>query len=264
MIIRKQPDGQMILIAQTDHSRLVGQLAAHWGNERFATPRPYEAVARAAAFHDFGWLRYETNPLFDPTTGETPEFRQAPTTASQLESYRWCPDWLLGPNDPYASLIVSMHRTGLWRGRYGALKHPGHPARLNLPAAVQEFITDSEARQARERTAYDEHEVWTNYRLLQVWDQLGLYFCCQDPYQEFIEPVPVSYADAGGEGVRMILKPLGSRRVVFDSYPFDLCPLHVQLLCRVMPQSRYADAEAFHRAYFQAPVELADFELLAA
>jgi len=36
MIVRKQPNGELILIGQTDHSRLVGQLAAHWGNRDFA------------------------------------------------------------------------------------------------------------------------------------------------------------------------------------------------------------------------------------
>jgi hypothetical protein len=25
---------------------------------------------------------------------------------------------------------------------------------------------------------------------MQVWDLLGLYFCCQEPYEDFVEPVP--------------------------------------------------------------------------
>ncbi len=32
MIVRKSPAGSLTLIGQTDHSRFVGQLAAHWGN----------------------------------------------------------------------------------------------------------------------------------------------------------------------------------------------------------------------------------------
>jgi len=61
MIIRKNPNGALTLIGQTDHSRFVGQLAAHWGNGEFETPKPYDSVVRAATFHDYGWLRYETS-----------------------------------------------------------------------------------------------------------------------------------------------------------------------------------------------------------
>ncbi len=63
MIIRKNPGGALTLIAQTDHSRFVGQLAAHWGGRDFESPKPYDAVVRAATFHDYGWLRYETSPI---------------------------------------------------------------------------------------------------------------------------------------------------------------------------------------------------------
>ena len=38
MIVRPLADGHTALIGQTDHSRLVGQLAAHWGNDQFAAP----------------------------------------------------------------------------------------------------------------------------------------------------------------------------------------------------------------------------------
>jgi hypothetical protein len=62
MIVRKEANGQLLLIGQTDHSRLVGQLAAHWGNDRFAPPRPYDSVARAAAFHDTRHRRSSTMP----------------------------------------------------------------------------------------------------------------------------------------------------------------------------------------------------------
>ena len=156
MIVRKEPDST-ILIAQTEHSRLVGQFAAHWGNDNFATPRPWESVARAAAFHDFGWLRYETAPHFDPETGETPPFYRAPGGTRQLDSYQWCIDGLLA-DDPYAGLLVGMHRTGLWRGRYGALSHPPHAIPPKLPPAIEDFIAREEPRQAQAREAFDAAE----------------------------------------------------------------------------------------------------------
>jgi hypothetical protein len=261
MIVRKEADGTTVLIAQTDHSRLVGQLAAHWGNADFATPRPYESVARAAAFHDFGWLRYETAPYFDPETGGTPTFFRVPGGEQRLDDYRWCNDTLLA-DDPYAGLLVSMHRTGLWRGRYGALNHPPHAIPPSLPAAIEEFIDRSETRQALECSMTGATEVWTNYQLLQVWDQLGLYFTCQDPYTHYIEPVPTEYGDKNFVGLRMNVTPVSASQVAFAPYPFDVRPLRIQFTQRHLPAQRFVDEAAFRCAYFQARLELVEYELV--
>ncbi len=261
MIVRKEADGTTLLIAQTDHSRLVGQLAAHWGNTQFATPRPYESVARAAAFHDFGWLRYETAPYFDPATGETPHFFRAPGGERQLEAYRWCRDELLA-DDPYAGLLVGMHRTGLWRGRYGALTHPPHPVPQRLSPEIEEFIDRAETRQAIECATFGATQVWTNYQLLQVWDQLGLYFTCQEPYPQHIEPVPTVYGAENFVGLRITMNPVSARQVAFAPYPFDIRPLSIQFTRRRLPAQRFADQDEFRRAYFQAPLEMVEYELV--
>ena len=262
MIIRKDPDGGLILIAQTDHSRFVGQLAAHWGNSEFETPKPYESVVRAATFHDYGWLRYETSPTIDPESREPYAFLQAPTTAAQLAAYQWALDWM-ADIDPYAGLIVSMHRTGLWKGRYRTIAYPAGRYNLaTLSPDVQAFIERNEAWQERQRATLDAKGVGTNYRLMQVWDLLGLYFGCQPPYDDHIEAVPTSYADADGEGVRLHLSPVGPDRVEFRPYPFDVRPCRVQLPAKRVARRTYDDAEAFRRAWFQADVELMQFELV--
>lgn len=262
MIIRSHPDGGLALIGQTDHSRFVGQLAAHWGNRQFAAPAPYDSVVRAATFHDYGWLRYETTPLVHPESGEPYPFLQAPMTAAQLGSYQWALDWM-ADIDPYSGLIISMHRTGLWKGRYGLIKHPA--GRYNLTALspeVQAFIAKNEAWQERQRATLDAKGVWTNYRLMQVWDLLGLYFCCQEPYADYVEPVPVDYAGGDADGVRLGLSPAGAGRVAFEPYPFDVRPCRVQLAYRRVARTSYPDSEAFRKAWFQAELGLFEFELV--
>ena len=261
MIIRNDTDG-LTLIGQTDHSRFVGQLAAHWGNRDFETPTPNDAVVRAATFHDYGWLRYETSPLVRPETGEPYPFLQVPMTREQLGSYQWALDWM-ADIDPYSGLIVSMHRTGLWKGRYQTIAYPA--GRYNLTALspeVQAFIARNEAWQEQQRARLDAKNLWTNYRLMQVWDLLGLYFCCQEPYEDRIEPVPVGYAGATDDGVRLTMKPVGPRQVLFDPYPFDVRPCRVQLGFKRLARPRFDDVEAFRRAWFQADVGLMEFELL--
>jgi hypothetical protein len=96
---------------------------------------------------------------------------------------------------------------------------------------------------------------------MQVWDLLGLYFCCQEPYDDHVAPVPVTYAGADDEGVRMTMKALGDRRVAFDPYPFDVRPCRVQLTYKTVPRSIFEDVEAFRRAWFGAEVGVFEFEL---
>ena len=261
MILRETKDGTTVVMGQTDHSRLVGQLAARWGNDRFSVPQPYNTVARAAAFHDYGWLRYETAPLYDHASGQTPGFRAVPASPHQIEGYKWCGDWLLA-DDPYASLIVTMHRAGLWSGRYDAVTHPAHPRFPNLSQEIKDFVAQSETRQRQSKDTIDPAQLWTNYRLLQVWDLLGLYFCCQDPYEDYIEPVPLTYSGGRMDGVRLTMKPIDPRTVAFDPFPFATRPCHVQLAYRRLPSATFADEASFRRAYYESELDVMKFELV--
>jgi hypothetical protein len=258
MIVRKQANDELVLIGQTDHSRLAGQLAAHWGNAQFATPDPYDSMVRAATFHDYGWLRYETNPLINPESGEPYSFLQVPLGSSQLASYQWSLDWMTSI-DPYAGLIINMHRTGLWQRRYDTITHPTAYTPTEITAEVRELIDRNERWQEQARAAWDPRQVDVNYRLMQVWDFLALYFCCDQPYEEYIEPVPIGYEEKAG--VRMMLKPAGEKKVAFDPYPFDMRPCTVQLVTRRLPRTSYENVTEFQRAYFSAEIELCRFEL---
>jgi hypothetical protein len=263
MIVRGEQNGSLVLINQTDHSQLVGQLAAHWGNSEFATPRPYESVVRAAIYHDFGWLPYETGPSCDPKTGKPFNFLQIGLQSSQLEAYRWVIDWM-NTLDPYSALIMSMHRTGLWRGRYGAISHPTAFNLTNPPPNVAKFTADNEKWQAEQGERFDQKELRINYQLMQVWDLLGLYFCCNDPGEEYVEPVPRSYTDHDGKGVRLSMAPSGggSHRIVFEPYPFDIRPLKVQVRAKRLSNTTFQNDAEFRKAYFQAENSWMEFELV--
>jgi hypothetical protein len=262
MIILDASNGHLTLITQTEHSHLVGELAAHWGNASFAAPEPYDSVSRAAVFHDYGWLRYETAPQLNPATERPYQFLELPFSQDQTDAYQWCIDWLTGI-DPYSGLIVSMHRTGLWKNRYDTMIHPSGKYDLKgLRPEIQALIDHNEARQQAQQAELSESQVWTNYRLMQVWDLLGLYFCCQKPYDDYIEPVPVSYAGDRGTDVRLTMQPAGEGRVAFDPYPFNERPLRVEMVSRRLAQSSFSDQASFRRAYFQAPKELIQYELV--
>jgi uncharacterized protein DUF3891 len=265
MIIREavggDAGGEAIVVGQTDHSRFVGQLAAHWGNDEVARPDPWESVVRAAIYHDYGWITYETNPLIDEETGKPYRFLELPLEERQLESYQWCIDWMAA-TDVYAALIISRHRTGLWKGRYGSIDHPQGKYDLHkLDRRIIELIERNEAWQEKTMKSLGERAraaFPTNYRMLQVWDLLGLYFCCQEPYADYIDPVPTGF---GGKGRRMTMQPQGERKVLFDPYPFDEPELRVQLSCKRLTSRKYSSVAEFREAYFKAPNDLLEYQL---
>jgi hypothetical protein len=95
-----------------------------------------------------------------------------------------------------------------------------------------------------------------NYRIFQVFDLLSLYFCC-DGYEADgsmkavrITPVPTAY-DSENE-VELHIIPSDSQSVRIDPYPFDVSPLNIAVIGRVMSgdpgKSEAASRLAFHKA----------------
>jgi len=260
MIVREEPDGALLLINQTEHAKISGLFAAHWASRAFDRPRPYESVVRAAIFHDCGWYRYETSPQYDAATAKTPSFTQVPLDTAQLGAFQWGIDWLAGI-DPYAGLLISKHRTGLWRSRYQAIEHPPF-VNARVSPLVESFIAENEARQKQQERAVDAREFRVNYELLQFWDLLSLYFCVRDPYPQYVEPVPTRYGHA--PKVRVTLTPLASGKVVIEPYPFDLPALPVDVPYRRLATAKFPDEAAFRAAYFQALPQVLHYELVGA
>jgi hypothetical protein len=260
MIVRYESDGSIVMITQNDHAQLSGLFAAHWGNDTFEKPRPYASLVRAAMFHDRGWIRYETGPQLNPETGKTPSYREVPNDRMQLEAFEWAGDWL-SAIDPYAGLMISRHRTGLWQGRYGVITHPPAIKRGTLPPDIQAFIARSEAKQKVAAEKLDVKEIAINYNLLQVWDMMSLYICSTEVLKpDRIEPVPV--ARSGAAGVGMTLTPLQSDTIALDPYPFDQPSLTANVIFRRLPQTRFKDSAELQTVYFKTAPQIASFKLV--
>jgi hypothetical protein len=255
MIVRHESDGSLVMITQNDHAQAAGLCATHWGNAQFARARPFESSVRAAFLHDLAWLREETYPRFDPGTGRPQNYLDVPSE-EQIDEYRWANDWL-GSADRYARLLVSKHRTGIWKSRYGLMKQPHYPPR-RLSDAIEAFVARSHAEQKAAAAGLDPLELTTNYILLQVWDFLSLYICTNERLKEqFIEPVPTGYAE--GAAVRMRLLPVAATRVAIEPFPFDQPSLEVKVVNRRLGASVFEDAETFRFAYFRTAPQVASY-----
>jgi hypothetical protein len=258
MIVRKEADGSLVLIAQTNHAELSGMFAANWGNETFARPRPFQSAVRAAIYHDAGWYRYEVQPTYDLATKSTPNFPQVPNDP-ELGAYQWAIDWLTGI-DPYAGLLISRHRTGLWSERYHVVSSPPPPPRRALSDGVTAFVARNEARQEAALTSLDRSEFATNYHNLQVWDLLSLVLCTAEPKHTVLEPVPTGHQQP--DSVRMTLEPIGVDRISIKPYPFAVRPLQVCYSYKRLPTSDFPSEGAFLDAYYTAVMKTRYFEFV--
>lgn len=243
MIVRDTGDAWQVVL-QTDHAELSGAFARSW-----AEPGPRHAsLAIAAERHDDGWAVWEQAPLIEPDTGRPLNFLDVQVPA-HLAFYR-AGIAAVADEDAYAGLLVSMHGAGIYRQRYGT--DPG----LKLTHAdevaeqVESFVAEQEADHGRRMTeaGVDDERRWADYRLLQVYDRLSLYFCMRD-------------VEAGEEaelaGYR--LEPLGPWHVRVEPFPFAASPARFTLLRRVLPKHGPNLGE-FRREFFgRAPerVEIA-------
>jgi Protein of unknown function (DUF3891) len=255
MIVRHESDGSLLMITQNDHAKAAGFVASHWGNSRFAKPQPFESTMRAAFLHDLPWLREETWPRFNPETGQTLNYLNVPNE-SQLGEYQWANAWLY-ERDRYAGLLVSKHRTGIWRSRYGLMKQPNYPVR-NLSAEIEKQVADSHREQDAVAADYDPLQLTINYILLQVWDLFSLYICSNEHLkEESYEPVPTAYV--GGASVCMTLTPVAPGRIGVVPYPFDEPSLDVNVVHRRLPKTVFEHAADFQAVYMRAPLQIATF-----
>ena len=271
MVIRELKDGSSIVSSQEDHAELSAQFAAHWGNKDFARLRPYETMVFATTYHDSGYREWEGNPPMNVLKGRPYAHREEiPSFESvELRAYARNVEWVRS-QDRYAGLLVSMHRTGLWQNRYDTFTSPKGRLRERSPevkAAKQQL----ETQQQEERKSLGlgsptfEDDLWFNYRALQIYDLLSLYFCCDgysndDHFKEdLLAPIRLSY-DSQAE-VALHIVPAGVRSVRMEPYPFDVAPLAVTARARVIPPGNYASEAACLEAYHKAPRKLLSFEI---
>jgi hypothetical protein len=243
------------IVLQTDHADLSGQLARAWGGEGFARPEPFESVVRAATRHDDGWAVWEQAPRLDGDG--VPQSFLTVTVPVHLAFYRAAVE-VVCEQDPYAGLLVSMHMSGLYRGRYDVMPalRPRAELEPQLRAQVDAFVAHEEDRQARliAELGADEAQRWTNYALLQVFDVLSLYFGLVD----LEAGVPGSFEGvptAAGPSTAVTIEPLGPHRVRLDPFPFVASPTELTLARRLVRKRAWEDDEAFQRDLAAAAAE---------
>lgn len=273
MVIRELKDGRCYVSLQEDHAELAAQFAAHWGNGLFSKLRPYETMVFATTYHDSGYREWEGKPPMNVDKGrpyahreDIPAFEEV-----ELKAYARNVDWLTS-QDPYAGLLVSMHRTGLWHNRYNIFTEPAGRLR-ERSQAVQTAKKEMEAKQQEMKQSLAanhpgfENELAYNYMALQIFDLLSLYFCCDgygadNQFKEYtIAPVRLSYGS--DETVKLTIRPNGAGSVIMDPYPFDVSPVQFSARARIVAPPKEKSEATCVDAYNKATRQLLTFEVSA-
>jgi hypothetical protein len=241
MMVCPYDDSRLLLILQTDHSRIAGWLAAHWGNDRFAQLRPYASMVLAAQEHDSGWWDWEIKPSVNEQ-GYPADYIGSIKHLGQgvwLDLYRRAIE-RLATRDAYAAYFVSMHGEALLTQGMGLL--PSMPD-YRSDSAVQNFIAEQKAPRARWLAQLrtdpasapwtEESHLWTNFKLIEVFDQFAQFVCNRYPFNSQarkngptnkLSNVPVPVADGAPDATLTIEVQNESEAIVWP-YPsiFHLC-----------------------------------------
>jgi hypothetical protein len=274
-------DGDRLFVTlQPDHSRVAGFLAAHWGNECFSRPHPWNSVVLAAQEHDRNWWRWECRPTLSDQNG--PLDYQNDTLhhlgALRTRIYAAAVEDLI-PIDPYAALLVLEHLTGLLTAGNGAFSfrtdvsdHPIASAYLAEQAVVKQGLLER-LRQSPEPQGYcGPKEIEANCQVVEVCDALAQFLCNRypldshhrgkDPNRVFREmPVPLQAAQSE---TRLEVRALDERRLAIAPYPFDRDHLEVNYVARWLSARPFASEQEFLEAFYGAETLAVQYSLEAA
>ena len=268
MMVCPYDDSRLLLILQTDHSRIAGLLAAHWGNDQFAKPRPYASMVLAAQEHDSGWWDWEIKPSVNEQ-GYPSDYIGSIKHLGQgvwLDLYRRAIE-RLASRDLYAAYFVSMHGEALLTQGMGLL--PSMPDYRSDPA-VQNFITEQKVPRSRwlaqlqidavPNELIQESHLWTNFKLMEVFDQFAQFVCNRYPFNSQarkngptnkLSNIPIPVAD-GKPDVTLTIDVQNEREAIVSPYPFDISPLSLSFEGRLVPNRSYSKQEEFLEDFYKA------------
>jgi hypothetical protein len=192
MMIQPAPQGGARFIStMAEHNDLCEQFARAFGNAEFERPEPYDEVVYAIGHHDRGWDEFDAHPVLDEKSGFPRGLGTAPIPGG-LETTRRSPNFNEARH-AYCGLLSSMHCWGLYNARLGvsefrtqkggSVSIPVAPPQADATKAVlkaelarQERIKAKLAANASTAPWVEDKRLMQNYKLLQFFDTLALYF----------------------------------------------------------------------------------------
>ena len=188
MIVQSAPDGDpRFVMTMTEHTTFAGKVGRAFGNDAFEPVSPRDEVLHIVDHHDDGWAVFDVQMQFDPKTRYPYHLVHTPLEEILKTSAR--SPTLNEQHHPYCGLLSSMHSWGLYNGRYGLSDHvlidqidpdvrPQVDAMLDGELDRQGRLKEKLASDPQTAGWLEESHVMQNYKQLQFFDTLSLYFHC--------------------------------------------------------------------------------------
>jgi hypothetical protein len=229
MIIQTAPAGEpRLAIMMHEHTALSGQFSRAFGNEQFQPPEPADLLHYIVSHHDAGWSEFDKDPATDERTGLPYNLVETPAEYITVTSRR-SPEFN-ERHHAYCGLLSSMHSWGLYNGRYGlsslVLINIVPPRDRALAERMLEGEIARQGRLKRELAAdpqgaawLDERHLFQNYKQLQFFDTLALYFNRVHPSErteQSFQHIPRN----AQEDTTVIIRPRGNGVYELSPFPF--------------------------------------------
>lgn len=271
MMIQTAPEGApRFAIKMDEHTALAGEFARAFGNQMFEAVEPRELMLYMVANHDKGWVAFDAAPKTDPRSGlpynlvDTPAEDITRTSAAS-------PDFN-EKRHAYCGLLSSMHSWGLYNGRYGMSDkvlidsipaQERHLADRMLEGELkrQARLKAQLARDGEAAAWIEEGHLFQNYKQLQFFDTLALYFNRSHEAargETRFEHVPMN----AREDATITIRPLGGGGYALSPYPFAESPAQFKFSGRYLrPSDRGAQTD-WSAVFASAPLQWQRFTLL--
>lgn len=245
MLVRTQPNGQLLCVNQTSHALMAAQFCRHWGNRDFAKPAPHEVVMNAIAQHDNGWYEWEAAPEID-ANGAPLAFIPGPSYTEKL------PIWQRGidraaAQHPYMGLLVSRHASLLYTGDLQRLEGDEERATRAFIAHQErwtEKVRSWLAQDAELHRAAKEAVLMAHTRLLQFGDSSSLQVAMPWSQTRLFAHSPVDFVGTYTE----ITMRWEGQQISYDPWPFGVDHFIVSLHGRLLDQATFPDNAAYRAA----------------
>lgn len=191
---------QPLIFPQSEHLRLVGAIALHWGNDQFDRPElPFDSFAMGVALHDWGHGFFDTNEI-GAMDNETRVRSMGNLAHAHLP-------------DPIAETIMQFH----------ALRLMGtEPLYDELRPILDKRIEANLERMGIARAPFE----WAD-RITNLVDMISFDFCFGEPIRSG-EPVFATLADQEQTEVTYEIDPNG--RITLDPWPLSVASLSGYIL----------------------------------
>tara|TARA_B100000686_G_C16785734_1_gene975116 strand:+ start:950 stop:1786 length:837 start_codon:yes stop_codon:yes gene_type:complete len=260
MIQGAPPGKRRFISTMKEHLDLCHQFAIAFGNNDFEQPKPLKEFLYIVKNHDRGWDSLDNAPVLDKESGYPSGIGSGPVP-NVVTTSKLSPDFN-EKHHAYCGLLSSMHSWGLYNDRYGYSQFRVLDGGKSVPVSsgeknqIADLLQKELKRQERLKKELsddsataswvEEKNLTRNYKLLQFFDTLALYFNLRHP-DEHTNETFIHVPKTLEEDCEVTIYPLGKNQYQVHPFPF-------------------ADKELCFRCegrYFSALVQDNEYDLLA-